>query len=54
MTLEELELRVAAIEARQRAAGIHDSWCPLLRVERAQFVPIVVAEPVICSCWLST
>ena len=53
-SLEELAARVAAIEARQRLQGIHDAWCPILRVRNALYMPVVIAEPIVCSCWLST
>jgi hypothetical protein len=40
--LNSLRERVEAIEARQRAAGIHDPDCASLRLEDA-----------LCDCWLS-
>ena len=49
--LTELSARVRAIEARQRAAGIHDPWCPVTLISQARLVPIPVQER--CCCWLS-
>jgi hypothetical protein len=50
---DDLEVRLSRIEARLRAARIHDPSCPVRRVAEAQFIPIVVVDPNSCSCWLS-
>jgi len=48
-----LEQRVAAIEARQRAAFIHDPWCPEVIRAKAGWMPTPIADPESCCCWLS-
>lgn len=51
--LYDLELRVKAIEARQRAAQIHDPWCPEVLLTRAKPVSMLYVDPNVCCCWLS-
>lgn len=47
--------RFAAVEARQRAYGMHDPSCPTFRTEQAQerMDMLLVAELRRCDCWLS-
>ena len=47
--------RIAAIEARQRAAGQHDPGCPAAHdCMRDHPTAAVYHYPQPCSCWLST
>lgn len=42
--LDAAERRLAAVEARQRAAGLHDPGCQILKLTKRTRV---------CDCWLS-
>ena len=48
-----LESRLAAVEARQRAYGMHDPGCPVFKTEVAQRRTGAYLIPPDCECWLS-
>ena len=48
-----LESRIEAIEARQRAYGMHDPECPVFRTQVAQRSTDAYLIPPDCTCWLS-
>lgn len=53
MGLVSVDERIEAIEARQRAYGMHDPDCPvyLRAVDQAQTMAYVLPRK--CTCWLS-
>lgn len=46
--------RLEAVEARQRAYGMHDPDCPAFQQEQAQAKAEWQMTELPCSCWLST
>lgn len=51
-TIRLLGMQVNTIQARQRASGVHDSFCPAALIARARPVPMLFSSSD-CCCWLS-